>query len=117
MKNGNEYWSDQYYLKITNGTVRAGDFVMANVGSVSGKLGTDINGTGQLIIKGDVTSRLAGYKSNGWMTAYSGDPNYVLQNYALGLDLHGCRRRLGCGLPLYDHPAVEPGPHRSGHRS
>lgn len=83
--NGNEYWSDQYYLEITNGTVRAGDFVMANVGSVSGKLGTDINGTGQLIINGDVTARLAGYKSNGWMTAYGGDPNYIL-HIALGTD-------------------------------
>ena len=83
---GNEYWSDQYYLKITNGTVRAGDFVMANVGSVAGKLGTDINGTGQLIIKGDITTRLAGYKSNGWMTAYGGDPNYVLH---IALDTDG----------------------------
>ena len=74
--NGNEYWSDQYYLKITNGTVKAGDFVMANVGSVSGKLGTDINGTGQLIIKGNVISRLAGYITNGWVTAYDGNTNY-----------------------------------------
>jgi hypothetical protein len=48
-------------------------------------LGTDINGTGQLIITGDVTSRLAGYKSNGWMTAYGGDANYVLHT-VLGTD-------------------------------
>ena len=76
--NANQIWSDQYFMTITNGTVRAGDFRMLNSGKVvSGPL-VDINGTGQLIVKGNKVTRLNGYVANGWVKAYGGDPNRVI---------------------------------------
>jgi hypothetical protein len=71
-------WSDQYFMTITNGTVRAGDFRMFNSAKV--KLGPqlDINGTGQLIIKGNRLTRINSYLASGWIKAYGGDPNYVI---------------------------------------
>jgi hypothetical protein len=78
-------WSDQYYLTIRDGNVRAGDIVMANAGVVGGPL-IDINGTGQLVVTGNLIDRLSGYKSNGWITAYGGDPNHVV---TITLDANG----------------------------
>jgi len=70
-------WSDQYYLTIRDGNVRAGDLMMANSGVVGGPL-IDINGTGQLIVNGNLAGRIGGYASNGWVTAYDGNTNYVV---------------------------------------
>ena len=76
--NTNEVWSDQYILKIHNGNVRAGDFVMSKAVRTAATVLADINGTGQLILSGDLVSRISGYVASGWFTAYNGDPNYVV---------------------------------------
>jgi hypothetical protein len=76
--NTNEVWSDQYYLKIRDGNVRAGDFVMSRAVRTTAALGVDINGTGKLVLQGDMVSRIAGYVASGWFTAYNGDANYVV---------------------------------------
>jgi len=75
---GTAAWSDQYYLKIRDGNVMAGDFVMTNGASVAGRLNADINGTGQLIVNGNLVGRIGGYVTNGWFTAYDGNTNYVV---------------------------------------
>ncbi len=74
----NEVWSDQYFLKIRDGNVRAGDFVMSRAVRPTASLGLDINGTGQLVVNGDLVSRISGYASNGWVTAYDGNTNYMV---------------------------------------
>jgi hypothetical protein len=74
----NQIWSDQYFMTITNGTVRAGDFRMAKAAKVVSGPQVDINGTGQLIVKGNLVARINGYIANGWIKAHGGDPNYVI---------------------------------------
>ena len=51
---------------------------MANSASIAGKLETDINGTGQLILNGNLVGRIGGYVTNGWFTAYDGNTNYTV---------------------------------------
>ncbi|MGA2322631.1 MAG: LamG domain-containing protein [Sedimentisphaerales bacterium] len=86
----NQVWSDQYFMTITNGTVRAGDFMMYKfLGKVVAGPSLDINGTGQLIVKGDRRTRFNNYLNNGYIKAYGGDPNYVV---AVALDANGDTR-------------------------
>jgi hypothetical protein len=87
--NANQIWSDQYFMTITDGNVVAGDFRMLNSGKVVAGPLLDINGTGQLIVKGNKVSRFNTYISNGWVQAYDGNSKYIV---SVALDVNGDTR-------------------------
>jgi len=74
---GQGTYSDKHYANLNGGVITAGNFTMQETDYNVGNLQMDITG-GELRIDGNVISTISTYVSNGWLTAYGGNPSYEI---------------------------------------